>query len=225
MEPLKPSGYWDEKILSWESARYESAKSLTGRSLQSRLRISAQILEALPPNQTVVDLGCGSGRLFECIDRSRFFKLVGLDISSIAIAAAREKMRENNVEFQCVDVGHALLPSAEIYIGLGLFDWLNDEEIQQIFSQLRRRKFIFSFSERRAFPLRFAHKMFRRLTAFGRHAGFVPRYHSAQQIAAFAAGCESEIRFYRPSAMAFGSFVSNLPLDKLVTGITPGETA
>lgn len=214
MEALKPSGYWDEKILSWETSRYDHSGSLKGKSLQSRMSIAAEILSAMPPGKSVVDIGCGSGRLFELLKAANFSHLVGWDISAVAIEAARaKKTRGENIAFECADVSQKQLPVADCYVGLGLFDWLTDDDIRQIFSQINGRLFLFSFSERRALPLQLAHKVYRRLTAYGRHAKYIPRYHSAAQIADFAAGdTKSEaIKFYRPEGMAFGSFVSNIP--------------
>jgi ribosomal protein L11 methyltransferase len=68
------------------------------------------------PRTSVVDLGCGSGVLAVAAAKLGFAPVFALDVDPVAVAAAGENARKNevDVEVECADVFAAELPAAEL---------------------------------------------------------------------------------------------------------------
>lgn len=177
------------------------------------MRIAASILNATRSGASLVDLGCGSGLLFTGINRELFKNLIGLDISDVAIRNARLRFDDPKMSFSRADVGSGSLPQGDIYVALGLLDWLDNREIANLFRQLGGRQFLISFSEKRQLPVRLAHFMFRKLSALGSDAKVLPRYYSSEDMAGLLISAGLKASLVRGKGMAFGSFVTNLPVD------------
>lgn len=74
---------------------------------------------------TVVDLGCGYGRLCQCFCPEKY---LGLDVNPEAIAKARTLFPM----YQFKDTNGKLFPKADLYFSYTLFLHLTDEEIHYI---------------------------------------------------------------------------------------------
>ena len=99
-----------------------------------------KLLEAHPPSGPVLDVGCGTGELALAIAR-RGFTVLGVDVSSAAIAQAQAKaakeapMVRSSVEFR---VGNGLKPA-----GLpGPFGAVVDSGFYHLFGAVERRAFV-----------------------------------------------------------------------------------
>ncbi|RLG86300.1 MAG: hypothetical protein DRO39_03565, partial [Thermoprotei archaeon] len=66
-------------------------------------RLVAQLLEAegIGPGATILDVGCGDGRLGLAL-AARGYRVVGIDVSSLLIEEARRRAREQGVEAEFV---------------------------------------------------------------------------------------------------------------------------
>ncbi len=99
--------------------RYDEAFPHKGGQLAAGRRLA----EALPPGARVLDLGCGTGLPTARQLCAAGFGVVGVDLSSVMVALARQHVPE--AEFVCADLA-ALRPGGEFGPGgersLGRFD-------------------------------------------------------------------------------------------------------
>lgn len=65
----------------------------------------------IPPNRTVLEIGCGTGDLLAKLEPSRG---IGIDISSKIIGAAKQKYQEKKLEFKAVDICQQKLSAPNI---------------------------------------------------------------------------------------------------------------
>jgi hypothetical protein len=176
------------------------------------MRIAARILNSQAKRLCLADLGCGSGRLFELLERERFARLIGVDVSEAAIREASRKFDNPSISFSCVDITQDALPDAECFVALGLLDWLSDPEIKDLFSKLGDRHFLFSFSEKRSNLMILIHAIFLKLTGSDLGTKLRPRYQSLEEIRLLLSDSQRRrLRVYRHRSMAFGTLITDLP--------------
>ena len=212
------SSFWDKKILGWEAARYDGEVGVTGWPLRNRMKIAANILQSLPEGLRLTDLGCGTGRLFELLRQEQFSELLGIDFAKPAIDLAQTKDFQAHVSFLCASVSGPRIPESDCYVALGLVDWLSDQDIRGLFQQFENKFFLVSFSEKRSPLLRLPHALFRRVTGKTLNLEFLPRYHSLTELTAFVPlGQAQRLRVIRHLSMAFGSLLTNIPPEVLIS--------
>lgn len=162
---IDQKGYWDKKIIGWENSIYqkyghpgnllENAASLFRGLLKKRMSVAETLLSRHIKNMVVADLGCGSGIFLLNIVRYKPKKLIGIDIAPSAVQVAQEKTKNHpdhqKLEFVCADVRVAsdVLDKADIITGIGFIDYLNAKELEKLFRKIRKKKFLFSFPERK----------------------------------------------------------------------------
>lgn len=142
-------GYWEKKILAWETSRYSGNHWLHPSSWTLRGRMSAATLLArsvLPKGGRVLELGCGSGLLAERLQGS-YGSYVGIDLAENAIQEARVRVKAPGVLFERGDVCEMIFPEADLTVFLGLVDWLEPEELRALFGKIRSPHVLFSFTE------------------------------------------------------------------------------
>lgn len=155
-------GYWERKILEWESSAYEGkAKSILEKiatpfrdSIKRRFNITINILKDFVKDKVVLDLGCGTGIFCVKIAKYEPRKVLGIDISSTAIREAKGKVQledlRDKIDFLCIDARRASeLPKADIAVGLGFIDYLNRNELRELFNKMNVEYFWFSFPEKK----------------------------------------------------------------------------
>ncbi|MGE0527978.1 MAG: class I SAM-dependent methyltransferase, partial [Bdellovibrionales bacterium] len=114
--------------------------------VRSRLRLAAQIVQArLPPGQSLLELGCGSGYLAARV-KSHCGSYVGIDIAAVAIREARRSLPEPHLQFMQGDIRQMRLPVAELTVLLGLSDWLSPMELKALVARLRSRCVLLSYT-------------------------------------------------------------------------------
>jgi SAM-dependent methyltransferase len=188
---VRPDRFWDAKIGGWDHTRYLRPNPVWWRSRLAAERINAQ------PACHVVDLGCGGGRLLEQL---RGHRLTGVDFSAAALELAARRCP--GADFQRLDLSCQPLPEADLYVGLGLLDWLQPDQIGALLGALGDKPFLFSFSEWRLSPWLALHWIYIRLTT--RAGQPRPAYHRAgwlqQQV-------ERPTNIWRDRRLHFGAFL------------------
>lgn len=182
--------FWDRKILGWEKKRYQPRQGWRARwanqSLVARLRFAARNLNTWAQGKTILDLGCGSGRLFEQLDARQFPALIGMDFSTQAIIQARERFHDTRIRFIEADISATPWPAADFVVSLGFIDWLNADQLEEIFTRLERRPFLFSFSDRDRGWLCRCHRLYVQITYGWKNPDYIPRYYSFRELADLA---------------------------------------
>lgn len=143
--------YWEKKILKWEKLRYSGIMLFYPLSWTVRYRLysAIQILNLkLKTQWTACELGCGSGLLASQI-APLVSKYHGVDIASCAINLAREKWNYSNLTFEANDVLSSRFNHYDLYIFLGLTDWLEPQELKELLVRIDTQNVFFSFTESR----------------------------------------------------------------------------
>ena len=146
--------FWQERILPWEYRRYSTLTLPLPWTwpLRSRLNLAAKILRSLCEHPIkLLELGCGSGLLAA--------KLVGLpieytgfDIAENAIAKAKDSHFSQSLkfDFKTMDITSGILPKVDVTVFLGLVDWLNKDQLENLFERISSDIIVFSYTESRS---------------------------------------------------------------------------
>ncbi|MBK8574351.1 MAG: class I SAM-dependent methyltransferase [Elusimicrobia bacterium] len=166
--------------------------------------------------KSVLEIGCGTARLLPSIMEAGATKYVGVDISSVAIEAAKAEHKallgKGNVELFQSDAISLEKVDANICVSLGLLDWLDLAEIQQMLARVKCQYYLHSFSERRRSVQQIAHKMYIYLFYGHRTKTYVPRYYTEQQIReVISPFSEMAPNIFRSPKLSFGAFIHHLP--------------
>lgn len=148
-EDVTAKEFWEEKILLWENARYSRWGSLlpTSWSVMSRLNLAAKvILERSNIHGSILELACGSGHLARKIVGA-CSSYHGIDIASNAIDEANAKIQIPGFTFAAADVLEVPFAPADLVVFLGLTDWLDEEELHELFKKLTAKDLLFSYTE------------------------------------------------------------------------------
>ena len=131
--------------------------------------------------QSVLDVGCGSGRYGVAIAKRGAARCMGIDVSEDMIAIARKASDENAVADRCAwEVTDFLSwKSQEVYdssIAMGYFDYLEDPlpHLERMIRQTRGQVFI-------SFPKRWEIRVPVRMLRFKLESGFV-RFYSRTEV-------------------------------------------
>jgi SAM-dependent methyltransferase len=204
--------YWDRRILSWEAARYSGLAAFNPFSfpVQARLELALSLLrETLPETRLLLDLGCGTGRLAKRLEDFPGPRYLGLDLSEVAVAAARRRFPpgEQRFLFQAVDVcsGEKVL-EADTVVMLGLSDWLEPLELQAVLERVRSRRLILSYSAPMNPLFRRAYLAYRRLR-FGQGPAYEPRSYSDEEISSLLRRKFKIVESVRDWRLGFGRLV------------------
>ncbi len=218
-------GFWDEKIIPWENARYfrktanlpwlEKFASRASSSLKYRQSLAAEILKSYAHDKTILEAGCGSGSILRALAHTQARKLIGIDFSKVAIEnALRPSDRFNfqkKIEFLTGDITKITLPNFDIFVALGLLDWLSPGEIRQLLTQIKGKMFLISFSEKRFSFQQFLHKLYVWISYGRKNNGYQPQYYSLEKITLLLKqhGFE-KIKVTRDKRLSFSIILHNL---------------
>lgn len=160
--------YWDKKIKEWTEVSYgekrkgvsliEKIANLFRGPITKRMEVALEIVGQKAKGKTVLDLGCGLGDFCFEVLKYNPQKVIGIDISGAAIKEAEKiaerKKLKNRVSFVQNDAARVKkLPEFDIAVGLGFIDYLNKQELRELFRLLLGHYFFFSVFEKK-FSLR-----------------------------------------------------------------------
>ncbi len=118
--------------------RHETTDALFGRAPE---RIVVEFADSLPPDGSVLDLGCGQGRHALWLAR-RGRRVVAVDPSEVAIRTVQEAASTERLPITTVRAGFAELPDpAAPYAGvlvIGLVQMLPPEELDRLVAVIDR---------------------------------------------------------------------------------------
>ena len=145
------ASFWNGKILGWERSRYSLPAALNpfAWTVRSRLGLASRLLTEELAGEDVLDLGCGTGQLARAVAGDPERRYVGVDFSSVAIAAARARFARDaeRVRFERADAVSYPASSSGVCVFLGLLDWLPGREPKRLFESRREPRLLFSFTE------------------------------------------------------------------------------
>ena len=217
--------FWENKIVGWEDKRYSFKINKSGflqafgislgSSLLFRIQKSAEILRPYLANKSLLELGCGSGLLFNELSDSKIKKYIGIDWAPSAIDKAIVKFESSaKLPPSKFIVGNFMdmdFPEFDVVVALGVLDWLEIDEIDTLFSKTKSRKFLFSISEKRNSLNRWIHSLFIFLTYSWKNKGYVPKYYEVAEIIRVARNYgHNEVKIFRDPRMSFGAFIYQL---------------
>jgi SAM-dependent methyltransferase len=218
--------FWESKILAWEQGRYgkpdrpmgplEWIADRSSMSLRYRIALTPELLRPFLANKRVVELGCGSGLLAGTFVEYGAKSYLGVDIAEPAIEKARETYRgRDQIEFVVSDIAALPQSSADLVVSLGLFDWLTDEEIADVFLKSGSADFLHAIAERRRGVQQWLHRSYVQLAYGYRTMSYRPRYFSYDQIKRLATVADSKpIYIFRSRRLSFGALISSLPISE-----------
>lgn len=155
--------YWNKKIIKWEKSSYleltqgmgliEKIATKFRKPIKERMYAAKELLKPMIKGKTVLDLGCGSGLFIFELAKEGAEKVVGIDISSVAIEKAKKKAMEFGFEEKCEfyegDISALQNVNIDIVTGLGFIDYLNKKQLEELFHKIANTYFLFSFPEKK----------------------------------------------------------------------------
>ena len=221
--------FWDNKILKWEQERYggrnapsswlEKIANSASVSLRYRMKVAKSILRTHCAGKSIVEIGCGTGKLAAELIEAGAERYHGFDISSVAIDEAKEIAEQAGlndlITYTASDIEALPELDADIVFSTGLLDWLNDTEIEILLKKSKHCDCLHSFSESRVSLSQFFHRTYVYIAYGHRTENYIPRYLSAAWLENIAEqACSKPVHFIRDRRLSFGAFVSTLPNSK-----------
>ena len=222
--PVDPKQFWEDKLLAWEQGRYgqpgrppgplEWIANRSSTSLRYRLAVTPELLRPFLAGRRVVELGCGSGLLAARLIAYGAASYLGIDIAESAIRKARDTHAgDARIAFAVGSVAELSPLPADLVISLGLFDWLDDEEIANVFAKSGSADFLHAIAERRPGLQQWLHRAYVELAYGHRTDGYRPRYLTCGHIEALAkAVVPRRLHVFRHRQLSFGALISSLPI-------------
>ena len=203
--------FWNQKILSWEENKYKKVFKWfdVNSSVKYRLYLASALLNQMSEGKSLLELGCGSGLLWERINSLNIKNYTGVDFSKTAIDVFQFKVQDfknrNQVSLFCEDCMENTYP-ADIVISLGLLDWLSIERIKKMAESYKNSWYLHSFSEKSLSFSQVMHFLYSRVN----YKIYFPQYRSADDLSSIFG---SKARIYRDPKLSFGAFIYHLPSD------------
>lgn len=205
--------FWNKKILSWENRKYKNTFYIldVNSSVKHRFYLASSLLHQISKGKSLLELGCGSGRLWEHINSINLKHYKGIDFSAVAIETFNKKIynfkNKDKVSLSCEDCVKSFYP-ADIVISLGLLDWLNIEKIKKIAENYKDSWYLHSFSEKRLSVSQMAHFIYSFVNY--NHKSYFPAYRKADELLSLFG---PKAKIYRDPKLSFGAFIYHLPND------------
>lgn len=205
--------FWNQKILLWEKNKYKKKPKVfdVNASVKYRLQLASSVLHQISEEKNVLELGCGSGHLWEHISSLNLASYKGLDFSATAIEAFQNKIQDfknkDKSSLSCEDCVENTY-SADIVISLGLLDWISMEKIKKIAENYKDSWYLHSFSERRLSFSQMAHSLYSLIKY--NYKTYSPIYRKEEALLSVFG---SKAKIYRNSRLSFGAFIYHLPMD------------
>lgn len=201
--------FWISSIIKWEKQRYDSfLSSYIYSSLQYRQKYLSYIVAQFSPGASVVEIGCGTGRLYETFPNKNKIKYTGYDISAEAIAIAKKKYPD--ADWHCCDIGDIEGIKADYLISAGLLDWVSEQKIQKFLSRNDFSYHIHSFSTYKNSISKKLYDIFSYVISKKNGIRYKPRFFNIDEtIKTF--GAKKDFKFTTDKKLSFGAFIHSLP--------------
>jgi SAM-dependent methyltransferase len=225
---VDPKQFWEAKLLAWEEGRYgrpdrprgllEWIANRSSMSLRFRVAITPELLRPYLANKRVVELGCGSGIMAGKLIEYGAASYLGIDIAESAVETARARYGDNpKVRFLASSVAEMQPLSADLVISLGLFDWLTDDEIIDLFRKSGSADFLHAIAERQRGIQQWLHRSYVQLAYGYRTNSYRPRYFKCDHVRRLATvAINRPIYVFRSWRLSFGALVSSVPIGEEV---------
>ena len=200
------SEFWKKSSLDWESKRYDRffSRFLYG-SLHNRRDYVAWYISQFPKGSKIVELGCGSGRIYERIIDRQKYNYTGIDICGDAVSVATEKFKnEPNAKWVCASENEIKNYEADLAVSAGFIDWLNDEQIINLNNNNKFKAVLHSYSQDTADWKVYVHRFFSKLITKRINVDYSPRKYSIEKIRSLFG---NNISIETDSELSFGAFV------------------
>lgn len=203
--------FWDQKILGWEKEKYSAPKIPSvdfNSNLKQRRKFARIFLEKYAEGKRVLELGCGSGTFLQEISNLKIHSYCGIDISGVAILEAQKNSLNHSypVQFEkksCLDFDASKF---DLIFSLGLLDWLEKKECQELFHKSKNAIWFHSFSSSAPTFLKVAHKAYVYLLYGKKNRNtYVPKYYSDIELKEFGPAAN----IFRDKKLGICRFIHN----------------
>lgn len=124
-----------------ESDFYSGAGSHDPEIVDPYIAVLTSFLTSFESPLVVCDLGCGDFNVGkELVQHTK--KYVAVDIVSDLIARNKEKFKDENLEFRCLDISVDDLPSGDCVLLRQVLQHLSNDEVQRIVGKLADFKYV-----------------------------------------------------------------------------------
>ncbi len=172
--------YWENFIIDWDKSVYKSqSKGLPLREkiatyfrkiLIHRMNFAINCLKPFIQNMNIIEFGCGTGRFSLELVNLGADQVEGIDISQQAIDKANQIFKNKGIPLEKYNFIVSDLCDYEakndndtIIVGLGVLQYLNDDEIFKLLKDKENSRLFFEFHEKKWSILEFIHSIYRRL--------------------------------------------------------------
>ena len=193
--------FWNNHILRWSKKRY---RSRIFRSIAYRESLAFELLRWQVQHKSILELGCGVGRLGPRLIKSGAGHYLGVDFSPNAIAEAERNTSVPGVVYTCKELSQ-VEDKLDLCFSLGLTDWVDDNGLRQIVHLSSGIKYLHSFSEQKGFFHFLYSQVMGRLY---RARSVQPRQFTVEEMRTLFNDPEAMI--IRDQRMAFGCFITNI---------------
>ena len=203
--------FWNERILSWEEKKYQNKSQFldVNSSVKSRLQLSAVLLPKVWKGKRLLELGCGSGKLWELTKGSDFASWTAVDFSETAISAFQNKAqnspKRDKTYLYCEDCIENIYP-ADIVFSLGLLDWLDEGQIKQLAEHYKNKWYFHSFSQKNLSFSQAAHTLYSLINY--KPGAYFPKYRKVEDLLNIFG---SHAKIYSHPKLSFSTFIYSLP--------------
>ncbi len=217
--------YWNEFIIDWDESVYNSnSEGMILREkiatyfrgvLVTRMNFAIESLKEFIKNKKVIELGCGTGRFSKSLYDLGAHSVEGTDISDLAIKKANELFRKDLIpdekfKFISTDLNSYELntDSNSVIVGLGILQYLSDEEIINFFKNKKNNNVFFEFHEDKTTLLEIIHTIYRKINPSLPFYRIMKRSHIKYLFE--SSGFDSKFYYYRYKGV---SFFTNIKLN------------
>ena len=161
----KSGDYWKQHVMSWEAGAYYKddgrkpsfwdrlSTLFRGDGMYVRMDAALQLVAPHVKGLTVLDIGCASGRFAFQLLQAGAARVIGLDVSPVAIELAEQRRLQSpfadRLEFRVADLMQpaAELPQVDLITALGVLEYFDTAELDALLGKFKTRYFLLDFPD------------------------------------------------------------------------------